>query len=108
MAKNETTVTEYLQRIDERQQGIEKMLLSQKNALTFDEGAIFSGISKSHLYKLTSTGIVPHYKPRGKMIYFDREELSGWLLQNRIATADEIEAKATSYTVTGRKVVKHV
>jgi excisionase family DNA binding protein len=103
MAKNEITVAEYLQRIDERQQGIEKMLLSQKNALTFDEGAIFTGMSKSHLYKLTSTGIVPHYKPRGKMIYFDRAELESWLLQNRITPADEIEAKANTYIATGRK-----
>ena len=97
MAKNEITVAEYLQRIDERQQHIENLLLSQKNALTFDEGAIFSGISKSSLYKLTSAGSVPHYKPRGKMIYFDRNELTTWLLQNRITPTDEIEAKASTY-----------
>ena len=108
MVKNEITVAEYLQQINERQQNIENMLLSQKNALTFDEGAIFSGISKSHLYKLTSAGIVPHYKPRGKMIYFDRAELESWLLQNRVTPADEIEAKATSYIATGRKGVKNV
>lgn len=97
MAKNEISVADYLQRIDERQQGIEKMMLSQKNALTFDEGAIFTGISKSHLYKLTSASIVPHYKPRGKMIYFDRAELEKWLLQNRVTPTDEIEAKASTY-----------
>ena len=108
MEKHEITVAEYLQRIDERQQGIEKMILSQKNALTFDEGAIFTGISKSHLYKLTSAGIVPHYKPRGKMIYFDRAELESWLLQNRVATTNEIEAKANTYIATGRKGVNHV
>ena len=28
--------------------------------LTFDETAIFTGFSKSYLYKLTSAGIVPH------------------------------------------------
>lgn len=108
MVKNEISVADYLQRIDERQQGIEKMLLSQKNALTFDEGAIFTGIGKSHLYKLTSGGIVPHYKPRGKMIYFDRAELEKWLLQNRVTPADEIEAMATTYIATGRKGVNHV
>lgn len=97
MVKNEITVAEYLQRIDERQQNIENLLLSQKNALTFDEGAIFTGIGKSFLYKLTSGGIVPHYKPRGKMIYFDRAELEKWLLQNRITPTDEIEAKASTY-----------
>lgn len=71
--------------------------LATKNALTFDEGAIFTGIGKSHLYKLTSSGTIPHYKPRGKMIYFDRAELEKWLLQNRVTPADEIEAKASKY-----------
>jgi len=94
--------------IEKRLCNIENMLLSQKNALTFDEGALFAGISKSHLYKLTSAGIVPHYKPRGKMIYFDRVELEKWLLQNRVTPADEIEAKATTYIATGRKGVNHV
>jgi hypothetical protein len=43
------------------------------------------------------TNSIPYYKPRGKMIYFDREELENWLLQNRIAPADELEAKASTY-----------
>ena len=94
--------------IEKRLINIEKMLQSQKNVLTFDEGAIFTGISKSHLYKLTSTGTIPHYKPRGKMVYFDRVELENWLLQNRITPADEIEAKATSYVTLNRKGVNHV
>ncbi len=83
--------------IEKRLINIEKLLQSQKNVLTFDEGAKFTGIGKSHLYKLTSAGTIPHYKPRGKMVYFDRAELEKWLLQNRITPTDEIEAKASSY-----------
>lgn len=110
MTGKEISVAEYLQRIDERQQSIETMLLSQKNVLTFDEGATYMGVSKSHLYKLTMAGsTIPHYKPRGKMIYFDRAELEKWLLQNRITPADEIEAKASTYvTLNNRKGLKHV
>lgn len=89
--------------IERRLGCIEKMLQSQKKVLTFEEGAIFTGIGKSHLYKLTSAGIVPHYKPRGKMIYFDRAELESWLLQNRVTPADEIEAMATTYMTLNRK-----
>jgi len=100
MDKHEKTVAEYLQQIDERQRKLESMmfsLFSQKNVLTFDEGATFMGLSHSSLYKMTMAGTVPHYKPRGKMIYFDRAELERWLLQNRITPADEIEAKAATY-----------
>ena len=42
------------------------------------------GVSESLLYKLTSAHEVPHYKPRGKMLYFNKEELDHWLLQNNI------------------------
>ncbi|MBP7508447.1 MAG: helix-turn-helix domain-containing protein [Prolixibacteraceae bacterium] len=103
MKDKEFSITEYLERIDERQQNIEKLLLSQKNVLTFDEAAEFIGISKSHLYKLTMCNSLPFYRPRGKMIYMDRVELENWLLQNRITPADEIEVKASTYSVLNKK-----
>ncbi len=31
------------------------------------------------------------------MIYFKRDELSAWLLQNRVSTSEEIAMKATTY-----------
>lgn len=83
--------------IEKRLASIETLLLSQKNVLTFDEAATYMGISKSHLYKMTMQGSIGFYKPRGKMIYFDRAELEKFLLQNRVTPADEIEAKACSY-----------
>jgi excisionase family DNA binding protein len=79
---------------------IEAAILSQKIVLTFDEASVYTGLSKSDLYKKTSSRIIPHYKPRGKMIYFDRAELDKWLLQNRIATIDEIETQAQTYNAT--------
>ena len=76
----------------------------QKRALTLEEVALYTGLSKSHLYKLTSTGGIPCYKPNGKQIYFDREEIDNWLLRNRLKTAEEIEAEAATYvTLKNRK-----
>jgi excisionase family DNA binding protein len=43
----------------------------------------YIGVSESLLYKLTAAKEVPHYKPRGKMLYFNREEIDKWLLQNK-------------------------
>ncbi|MEZ4952616.1 MAG: helix-turn-helix domain-containing protein [Saprospiraceae bacterium] len=68
-----------------------------KKALTLDEVAAYTGLSKSYLYKLTSTGGIPCYKPRSKMVYFDREEIDQWLLQNPIKTKAEIDAEAATY-----------
>lgn len=80
--------------INERLRIIESLMLAQKNVLTFDEVAVYTGISKSYLYKLTSGGGIPCYKPNGKLIYFSKLELDSWLLQNRKATNKEIENKA--------------
>ena len=77
-------------------------LLAAKNVLCLDDVALLTGFSKSHLYKLTCNHQIPHYKPNGKQIYFDRAELEEWMKQNRIATADEIEQKAANYLVKGK------
>lgn len=83
--------------LDERLSRIEDLLLSQKTVLNFDEVAVYTGLSKSHLYKLTSTGGIPCYKPTGKKIYFDKEEIDEWLLRGKKLSQDEIDDKAENY-----------
>ena len=86
---------------------IETAALGQKNVLTFDEAARYIGVSKSDLYKRTHLRTIPHFKPRNKMIYFDRVELENYLKQNPVQTADEIEAKAQTYaTLNDRRARK--
>ena len=65
----------------------------EKKLLTFKEACDYTGLSDSALYKLTSKRNVPHYKPRGKMVYFNRLELEDWLQQNRVATVQELETQ---------------
>ena len=45
---------------------------------------------------MTSTGGIPCYKPHGKNIYFDKQEIDGWLLQNRKATTEELDNLAST------------
>lgn len=73
------------------------MIFCTKEVLTSDEAAKYMGVSKSYLYKLTMRQQIPHFKPMGKMCYFNRLELEQWLQNNRVATADEIEQKAQTY-----------
>lgn len=68
-----------------------------KDVLTTDEVADYLGITKSYLYKLTSRMEIPHYKPHGKMVFFNRKEIEEWAQQNRIAPQREINAKAAAY-----------
>lgn len=90
-------------RISNVEGAVKMAALATKEVLTFDEAAIFTGLSKSYLYKLTSGQKIPHYKPSGKLCYFNREELQAWLLQNRVSTTNEIEEKARSYCMANKK-----
>ena len=83
--------------LDERLSRIENMLLSQKKVLSFDEASVYTGLSKSHLYKLTSTGGIPCYKPTGKKLYFEKNELDEWLLRNKKLSQDEINDMAENH-----------
>jgi excisionase family DNA binding protein len=67
-----------------------------KKVLSFKEGCKYCDISESSMYKHTSNGTVPYYKPHGKLIYFKRKDLDNWMLQNRHSTSGELENKAIS------------
>lgn len=83
-----------------RLEDIERMtILAAKNVFTFDEAAIITGLRKSHLYQLTSRHEIPHYKPNGKLLYFDRKELEEWMKRNRVQTKEEAEQQAVNYVV---------
>ena len=73
------------------------IISTTKEVLTSDEAARYMGVSKSYLYKLTMNATIPHYKPMGKMCYFNRLELEAWLQSNRVSTNAEIASKAQSF-----------
>ena len=73
--------------------------LQNKTVLTIDEVAEFTGLSKLYLYKLTSKNEIPHSKPNGKNVFFNKSEIENWLLRNRQATNEELENEAENYSV---------
>jgi excisionase family DNA binding protein len=95
MTNNAITLSDVNAKIDI----LTNAVLSNKQTLSIEEAAIYAALSVSYLYKLTSTQQIPHFKPRGKMVYFDRSELDSWLRQNRIKTTAEIETAATTHVL---------
>ena len=83
--------------LGERLDRIERLLITSKKALNFEEGCEYTGLSKNYMYSLTSGNLIPFSKPRGKLIYFDKDKLDHWLLQNPQKTVDELEMEAVSY-----------
>ena len=62
---------------------IEKLLGEKKSDLfNFVQTAQYLSISQSHLYKLTSNRKIPFHKPSGKYLYFFKEELDLWIMNN--------------------------
>ena len=75
----------------ERLDRLERLMIANKEVLTFDEACDYTGISRSYLYKLTAAGHIPHSKPNGKLIFFEREKIVRWLLQNQRKPVPKIE-----------------
>ncbi|WP_455674459.1 helix-turn-helix domain-containing protein [Phocaeicola sp.] len=90
--------------LEMRVEELEQMLFLTKNVLSFDEASKFLNLSKSYLYKLTSGNLIPHYKPQGKMLYFERVELESWLRQNPIKTQAQIEQEAQRYILANKSL----
>lgn len=70
------------------------VIFCTKKILTAEEAARYMGISMSHLYKLTMRMEVPHSKPFGKMLYFDREDLELWLMSAKHSSNTQISQQA--------------
>ncbi|MFU2510668.1 helix-turn-helix domain-containing protein [Pseudoalteromonas sp. ASV78] len=85
-----------------RSSGSDKVNL-EKVMLNIDDCAELTGLSKGHLYKLTSQNIIPFYKPNGCRIYFKREEVIEWLQSNRVKTNTEISKEVSSRMIRGQR-----
>ena len=86
--------------IEERIEELESLVYASKNVLSFEEACKYLNLTKSYLYKLTSAQMIPHYKPQGKMIYFEKDALEAWLRQNPVKTQAQISQEASNYILT--------
>ena len=71
---------------------LENTIFTTKRVFTFQEACMYIGDYESKE--------IPHYKPRGKMVYFAKEELDEWLLQNYEPTMNEAVRRVTEAAAT--------
>ena len=91
-------------KIEEKLDRIERrLLIANKKVLNFNEACEYTGISRSYMYKLTASRNVPHTKPSGKVIFFDKEKLDEWLLKNAIKTHEELDEETARYSLKKKK-----
>ena len=86
------------QQTEDRIDALEDIFLCQKEIFNFDEAAKYLNMSRSTLYKLTSSKGIPHYKPN-RFVFFEKAELDKWIRDHRVMTVDEVYAAAQDYCV---------
>lgn len=73
---------------------IRNLMLMNKETMNIDDVSLYTGYEKSYLYKLTSEAKIPHSKPGGKSIFFQKKEIDEWLNRNPIKTRYQIEGES--------------
>lgn len=96
---SEDVITVIGQRFDRLEQ---LTLIGAKTVLNLEEAVVFTGLSKGHLYRLTSEKKIPYYK-KCRKLYFKKSEIEEWMLECKILTDDKINTKAITYTSTNPK-----
>ena len=91
---NENATSRMMEEFKRRLIVLENVLCAGKEVLTLEEAAMFMGISRSTLYKMTHNSVIPFYRPNGKLIYFEKSLLLEWMRKNRASSTEEIDENA--------------
>jgi len=74
----------------------EAYMLAQKTIFNLEELSIYTGLSTSWLYKMSSRRLIPCSQPGGKKLFFEKVKIDEWLLRNKKVSQEEIEVKANT------------
>ena len=80
--------------LQKRVTSLESLCFQSKPVLNLEEASIYLGISRSMLYKMTHAGKIDFYKPEGKLIFFEKENLLNWARKNKVKSDETTQAEA--------------
>lgn len=75
---------------------LQSLVLAQKETLTLEECARYTGLSRRTIQNKMSARTIPHYRKEGTP-FFDRKQIDTWCKSNPVATGEQIEMKANAY-----------
>lgn len=89
-----------LQMLSDKLDNIGRMtLIGAKTVLDFNEAMLYTGLSKGHLYRLTSGRQIPFFR-KNRKLYFKKSELEQWMTETPCSSISEINSRATTYCAT--------
>lgn len=80
-----------LEKLTDHMKKIEKYIYVGKEIFTVEEAAAFLGVSVSFIYRLTSGKQISVYRPSGKLLYINRNELINWVMKYEELSEEKIE-----------------
>ena len=90
------------EKIFEKLEEIEQYLLGIKKILNVEELSKYTGFKPSYIYKRVHHKIIPFSKPNGKLLFFDREKIDWWLLQNESSSIEQIHSDLVQKILNGK------
>jgi predicted DNA-binding transcriptional regulator AlpA len=91
--QNSSLVRLLLDKIDH----LDEAALVKKKVFNVTNLQMYTGWSLSKIYKLTSARLIPFSKPTNGSLFFEREKIEQWLLQNPSYTEEEIEERVNAH-----------
>lgn len=97
-----------LEKLDKIEKAIAKLnttvpIVVANHPMDIKELSAYLKMSKSAIYKMTSSNDIPHYK-NSKRLYFKKSEIDEWIFSNRIKTNDDIKKEAMEYINKNRRL----
>lgn len=102
--RSKVNVNDFVSQVIDNVQNI----TTEKEMLNVTEAAEYLGISKSTVYKLTSSHTIPFYKPLGKTIYIDRKDLIDWMKTNQYKSQKQLQEDAMRIITQNKRATSHM
>ena len=81
----------------EKMDHLDEAALVKKKVFNVANLQIYTGWSLSKIYKLTSARLIPFSKPTNGSLFFEREKIEQWLLQNPSYAEEELGEKINTH-----------
>lgn len=95
-----------LQILSDKLDSLSRMtLIGAKSILDLEETCLFTGMSKGHLYRLTSGRQIPFFR-KNRKLYFRKSDLEQWMTETPCASLKEIDSMAQTYCATHKSPIK--
>jgi excisionase family DNA binding protein len=62
----------------------------KKQYLNVVEASVYTGFTPKYIYQLVNKGLIPHYKPTGRKLFFKIEDLDEWISTSKCKSVNEI------------------